>query len=185
MRHWKKLDVNFAMTSSVTELWRRWVSLTIKCAISPKLLLISKTGEARVLFHDFLLLFCISDIFVKLYTIKKLKMMGRNYHFITSLRIWPYRDINIRIYSGTVDKWHNIIVTSLIWHMTPSPCTIALILRCGLSKKSPNARFADCPPIRPLHSSNFCCLDLCCDNLSPKCGDGGTVYPPVVLTSYP
>ena len=57
MKHWKKLDVNFAMTSSVIELWRRWVSLTIKCAILPKLLLVWQTGEARVLFHDFLCYF--------------------------------------------------------------------------------------------------------------------------------
>ena len=32
--------------------------------ILPKLLFISQTGEASVLFHDFLILFCLSDIFV-------------------------------------------------------------------------------------------------------------------------
>ena len=57
MKHWIKLNVNFVMISSVIELWRRWLSLTIKCAILPKLLLAWQTGEARVLFHDFLCYF--------------------------------------------------------------------------------------------------------------------------------
>ena len=48
----KKHDVNFAMSSSVTALWRWWVSLTIKCTILSKLLLISQKGETRVLFDD-------------------------------------------------------------------------------------------------------------------------------------
>ena len=30
MKHWKKYAVNFAISSSVTALWRRWVSLTKK-----------------------------------------------------------------------------------------------------------------------------------------------------------
>ena len=38
MKHWKKHYVNFAMSSSITELWRRWVSLTMKCAFCPKYL---------------------------------------------------------------------------------------------------------------------------------------------------
>ena len=48
----KKHDVNFAMSSSVTALWRQWVSLTIKCTVLSKLLLISQTSEARELFDD-------------------------------------------------------------------------------------------------------------------------------------
>ena len=48
----KKHDVNFAMSSSVTALWRRCVSLTIKCTVLSKLLLISQTSEARELFDD-------------------------------------------------------------------------------------------------------------------------------------
>ena len=64
MKHWKKHDINFAMSNSVTELWRRWIYLTIKYAILPKLNLISQTGEARMMFHDFLISFGISDIFV-------------------------------------------------------------------------------------------------------------------------
>ena len=51
MKHRKKHDVSFAMSSSVTALWR-WVSLTIKCKVLSKLLLISQTSEARVLFDD-------------------------------------------------------------------------------------------------------------------------------------
>ena len=44
-----------------------------KCAISPKLLLISQTGEARVLFHDFLILFCMNNIFVNYVLLNKWK----------------------------------------------------------------------------------------------------------------
>ena len=73
MKHWKKHVVNFVMSSSVTELWRRWVSLTMKCAMLPKLLLISLTGEPGVLFHDFLISFCISDIFVNYILLNKWK----------------------------------------------------------------------------------------------------------------
>ena len=71
MKNLKKVDVNFAVTSWVTELWRRWVSLTIKCTIVPKLHLISQTGEAMVLFHDFLILFCIGGIFVNCILLNK------------------------------------------------------------------------------------------------------------------
>ena len=73
MKHYKRHDVNFAMSSSVTELWKVWVSLTMKCTILPKLLLISRTGEASVLFHDFLILFCINDIFVNYILLDKWK----------------------------------------------------------------------------------------------------------------
>ena len=78
MKHSKKQDVNFAMSSSVAKLWRRYVSLTTKCAILPKLHLISWTGKASVLFHDFLLSFCISDIFVNYIISKKVKIIGKN-----------------------------------------------------------------------------------------------------------
>ena len=57
----KKRDVNFAMSSSVMELWRRLVSLTIECTVLSKLHLISQIGEARVLFHDFLISFGMTD----------------------------------------------------------------------------------------------------------------------------
>ena len=57
MKHWKKRYVNFAMSSSITELWRGWVSLTMKSAFLPEIPLISWRGEASVLFHDFLILF--------------------------------------------------------------------------------------------------------------------------------
>ena len=50
---------------------------------------------------------------------------------------------------------------------------------------APNASFADCPPVKPLHSSNLCCLDLCCDRLSPRGSEGGTVYLPMVLANFP
>ena len=105
--------------------------------------------------------------------------------FMTYLRIWPYRDVNIRIYFGTVDKWPNIVVTSLIWNMTSLGLYYSPESTMQAVQKSPNARFADCLPVRPLHSSNLCCLDLCCDSLSPQGGDGETVYPPVVLASFP
>ena len=39
--------------------------------------------------------------------------------------------------------------------------------------------------VRPFHSSNLRCLDLCCDRLSPQGTDGRAVYPPVVLDSFP
>ena len=104
---------------------------------------------------------------------------------MTFLGIWPYRNINIRIYSGTVDKWHNIVVTSLLWHMTSLGLYFGPDSTMQAVQKSTNARFADYLPVRPLHSSNLCCLDLCCDSLSPQGGDGGTVYPPVVLASFP
>ena len=52
-------------------------------------------------------------------------------------------------------------------------------------QKFPNVRCADCLPIRHLHSPNLCCLDLYCDSLGPQGGDEGTVYPPVVLASFP
>ena len=47
-------------------------------------------------------------------------------------------------YSGTYDKWHNIVVTPLMWHMTyiglyNSPDTTMYAVQ-----KSPYARFADC-----------------------------------------
>ena len=35
-----------------------------KCTVLSKLLLISQTGEAMVLFDDFRISFCISDIFI-------------------------------------------------------------------------------------------------------------------------
>ena len=73
MKHWKKHDDNFAMSSWITELWRRCVSLTIKCAIVPKLLLISRSGEASVLFHYFLVLFWISDNFLNYILLNKWK----------------------------------------------------------------------------------------------------------------
>ena len=37
---------------------------------------------------------------------------------VTNIMIWPNRSINIRIYSGTVDKWFSMGVLSLVWHMT-------------------------------------------------------------------
>ena len=73
MKHWKKHDVNFAMSSSVTALWRRWVSLTIKCTVLSRLLLISQTSEASVLFDDLQIWFCISDIFVNYKLLNKSK----------------------------------------------------------------------------------------------------------------
>ena len=114
-----------------------------------------------------------------------MKIIGKIGTFITSLRIWQNRDINLRIYSGTIDKWHNTVVTSLIWHMTSrglycSPDSTMLAVQ-----KSPNTHFADCPPVRPLHSSNLCCLDICCSSLNQQGRDGGTIYPPVVLASFP
>ena len=105
--------------------------------------------------------------------------------FVIKIRIWPIRSINIRIYSGTVDKWLNIGVLSLLWHMTSfglyyrPDCTMWAV------QKSTNACFADGHPARPLHSSNLRCLDLCCKRLSPQGGGGGAVFPPVVLDSFP
>ena len=93
-------------------------------------------------------------------------------------------DINIRIYFGTDDKWHNIAAMSSIWHMTffelyyNSDSTIWAV------QKSPNARFADCQPVRPFHSSNLRCLNFCCDSLNPQGQDGETVYRPEVLESF-
>ena len=69
MKHWKKGDVNFAMSSSV-ELWRRRIDLTIKCAILHKLHSIAQTVEAGLLFQDFLTLCFHKWYFRKLYTIK-------------------------------------------------------------------------------------------------------------------
>ena len=90
--------------------------------------------------------------------------------FVTNIRIWPNRSINIRIYSGTVDKWLNIGVWSLLWYMT-SPrlyyrpdCTMWAV------QKSTNAGFADGHPARPIHSSNLRWLAFCCKRLSPQGG---------------
>ena len=125
--------------------------------------------------------------FRKLYTIKisendrqKLAL------FVTNIRIWPNRSINIRIYSETVDKWLSIRVLSLIWHMTcfglyyRPDCTMWAV------QTSTNARFADGHPARPLHSSNLRCLDLCYKRLiAHKTEAGGAVYPSVVWNSFP
>ena len=91
-------------------------------------------GEARVLFRDFLISFCTSNIFVNYILSNKWKWKAKICTFITTVRIWPNRDINIRICSGTVDKWHSIVVTSLIWNMTSLGRGIGLILRCRLYK---------------------------------------------------
>ena len=90
--------------------------------------------------------------------------------FVTNIRIWPNMSINMRIYSGTVDKWFGVGVLSLIWHMTSfglyyrPDCTMWAV------QKSTNARFADGHPAKPLHSSNLRCLDLCYKRLSPQGG---------------
>ena len=112
-------------------------------------------------------------------------MIGKISIFITSLRIWLNKDIDIRIYSGTVDKWHNIVVTSLMWHMTCLGLYHSPDSTIQAVQKSPNACFDDCPPVRPLHSSKLCCLDLCCVRVNPQGRDGRTAYPSVVLASFP
>ena len=138
-----------------------------------------------MLFHDFLISFCTSDIFVNHVRSNKSKWLAKISTFITSLRIWQHRDINLRIYSGTIDKWHKRVITSLIWHMTSLGLYYSPDSMIQAVPKSPNAPFGDCPPVRPLHSSNLCCLDICSSSLSPQGRDGGTVYPPVVFASFP
>ena len=51
------------------------------------------------------------------YTTKYVKIIGKNSVCVTSIR--SSKDISLNIYSGTVGKRHDIVVTSLIWHMTP------------------------------------------------------------------
>ena len=41
------------------------------------------------------------------------------------------------------------------------------------AQNSPNTPFADSPPVRHFHSSNFRCLDICCDRQGPEGRDGG------------
>ena len=124
--------------------------------------------------------------FHKLYTIKISKNNRQKFTlFVTNIRIWQNRSINIRIYSGTVDKWLNIGVLSLIWHMTSfglyyrPDCTMWAV------QKSANARFADGNPARPLHSSNLRCLDLCCKRLSPQGGGWWSSLPASGLDTFP
>ena len=47
-------------------------------------------------------------------------------------------------------------------------------------QKSTHKRLAKCPPVRLLHIPKLRRWDLCCDRLSPKGRDGGTVLSPVV-----
>ena len=67
----------------------------------------------------------------------------------------------------------------------PSDCAIALFLPCRLAQSHRTPALPIAPPVRPLHNSNFTCLDHCDDRLSPQGKDGGTVYQPVVLDSFP
>ena len=97
----------FTVWSSVTELWRWWVYLTIKYAILSKFPLSFTNRWSNVVVSWFLTLFC--------------KMIGKMkifYHRHKDMTKWPKGDIDMRINSGTVGKWLNIVVTSLIWHMT-------------------------------------------------------------------
>ena len=155
MKHWKNHDVNFTRSSSVTELFRRCFYLIKNCIIIPRLPLIAQNSEVWMLFHRFYILCCISDIFIISYTSALVKMIYKRVSFfITSIRIWPNRDINIRTYSGTDDKWRNIVVMSSIWHKISFELYYSPDSTMKAVQKSPNARFADCPPtVRQLDPS--------------------------------
>ena len=105
--------------------------------------------------------------------------------FVTNIRIWPNRRINIRIYSGTVEKWFSIGVLSLIWHMTSfglyyrPDCTMWAV------QKSTNARLPTDMQPDPYTVPTCAAWISATRGWAHKAGAGGAVYPLVVLDSFP
>ena len=131
------------MSSSVSELWRWCGYLSIKCTILPKSPLILQTPVARILFHSFLISFCISEVFVNHTQLNKWKWCAKIIIFTISIRLWSKRDINIRICSGTVDKWHNTVVTYLThWGRVMHICVGNLTVNGSDNGLSPGRRQA-------------------------------------------
>ena len=88
------------------------------------------------------------------------------------------------MYSGIGNKWHDIAVISLIWHMTifglyDGPDSVMEAVQ-----KYPHSRLAACSPDRLLHSPDLHRLHLCYDSISSEVRDGRIVYQPVVLDSF-
>ena len=78
------------------------------------------------------------------------------------------RDINIRIYYGTGDKWHSIAIISLIGHMTSlglydSPDSVMEAAQNYLQ-----SRLAACSTDRLFHSPNLHRLYICGGKLNPE-----------------
>ena len=96
------------------------------------------------------------------------------------------RSINIRIYSGTVDKWFSMGVLSLVWHMTSfglyyrTDCTMCVLSKSLQTRALPTNIQPD-PYTVPACAAWISATS----GWDHKAEAGGAVYPPVVLDSFP
>ena len=88
------------------------------------------------------------------------------------------------IYSGIGNKWYNIAVIYLIWHMTilglyDGPDSVMEAVQ-----KYPHSGLAACSPDRLRHSPDLHRLNRCLVSISPEGRDCRVVYQSVVLDSF-
>ena len=117
----------------------------------------------------------ISDVFANCIYLDKCKWLAKLCIFIICFGIWPNKDIDKRIYSGTGDKWHNIAVISLmsvIGHRTSLWLYDSLDSVMEAVTKSPYSRLVAYSLDRLSHSPNLDRLHLHGYGLSPEGRDG-------------
>ena len=102
------------MSGWVTKLRKRWVYLTKNVQFYPNYLSFNKKKWSKSVVSWFSYTIGISDVFANCIYLDKCKWLAKLCIFIICFGIWPNKDIDKRIYSGTGDKWHHIAVISLM-----------------------------------------------------------------------
>ena len=153
------------MWTSLTEFRRRWVYLNKKINNFTWITFHLANKWSNALFHDIMISFCISHICANKIQLGKWKWFATSSSFIPCIRIWTKRDVNVRIYSGTGDKWCNITIISSIKYITSPGLFYNPDSTTEAGLKYPHTRLAQ--SVHKLDCSivpNCASLDLFCDS---------------------